>query len=178
MSWCLVGSEMCIRDRGLVIRHVTDEMRNSILENYYKVHHQKLSDAVKVQLKAHHKAVIIDCHSFPEIPLERSLVKDVPRPDFNIGTDEFHTPQELMDLAVHFFERKGYSLGIDSPYSGTIVPSEHYKRNNAVQSIMLEVNRRLYLVDKTNEKSSDYSKVKAVTNEFIRLVKNYVVNGI
>jgi N-formylglutamate deformylase len=56
------------------------------------------------------------------------------------------------------------SLGIDTPYSGSIVPMEYYQKESKVTSIMLEVNRRLYLNEPTNEKSINYN----ITKEFVQ----------
>ena len=91
-------------------------------------------------------------------------------PDFNIGTDSFHTPKELIDLSVSFFEKAGYTLGIDWPYKGSIVPLEHYQKNKNVHTIMLEVNRALYLNEPTNEKSENYEKTKQTVNDYIRTI--------
>lgn len=153
------------------MRIVSPELRKKILEEYYWKHHARLSGAVKNQLEQYGKAVIIDCHSYPEIPIERSLDKSGFRPDFNIGTDAFHTTAELINISVYFFKQKGYSLGVDRPYSGSIVPLEHYQKNKNVQSIMLEINRKLYLKEDSNEKSENYETIKQVTQDFIAAIK-------
>lgn len=70
-----------------------------------------------------------------------------------------------------FFDKAGYSVGINWPYEGSIVPMEHYKKNKNVNSIMLEINRALYLKDPTNEKSENYLKIKDVTQGFIKIIK-------
>jgi N-formylglutamate amidohydrolase len=132
-------------DSGEPLRNITPDLRNKILNEYYYPHHKKLSDAVKIQLEKSSAVLIIDCHSFPNIPFERDLNKVVPRPDFNIGTDSFHTPDKIKDTASEFFKSKGYSVFIDKPYKGTFVPLKYYRKNKNVQSIMLEVNRKLYM---------------------------------
>jgi N-formylglutamate amidohydrolase len=159
-------------DDGETIRIVTPELKEKVLEEYYWKHHNKLSKAVNNQLDIFGKALIIDCHSYPSIPLKRDLDKNPTRPDFNIGTDSYHTPNELVDLSVSFFENAGYSLGIDWPYKGSLVPLEHYQKNKNVQTIMLEINRALYLKEPTNEKSERYGEIKRVTCEFIKMLKN------
>lgn len=159
-------------DDGEAIRKVTPELREKILTEYYWVHHQKLNQAVNDQLDRFDKAIIIDCHSYPSTPLKRDLDQNPKRPDFNIGTDPFHTPQILIDRSISFFEKAGYSLGVDWPYKGSIVPLEHYHRNKNVQTIMLEINRALYLKEPTNEKSERYAAIKRVTSEFIKTIKN------
>lgn len=158
-------------DNGNAMRIVNPELRKKILDEYYWKHHQRLNNAVNSQLEKYNKAIIVDCHSYPEIPIERSLVKTSFRPDFNIGTDAYHTPQKLIDISVDFFNQKGYSLGVDLPYTGSIVPLEHYQKNKNVQSIMLEINRKLYLKGNSNEKSENYKTTKKVTQEFIKEIK-------
>ena len=146
-------------------------MRNYILKNYYWPHHEKLNQAVNQELKKFGKATIVDCHSFPNKPFKRDLDQNPDRPDFNIGTDAFHTPQELIRLSETFFNKKGYSVGIDWPYKGTIVPLAHYKKNKNVQSIMLEVNRALYMNENTNSRSNRYLVTKDIIQEYLRLLK-------
>ena len=93
------------------------------------------------------------------------------RPDFNIGIDQYHTPQKWIDASVAYFEKRGYSIGVDWPYKGSIVPLAHYQKNDKVHSIMLEVNRKLYLKEPTNEKSERYNETKKIIAGFIELIK-------
>ena len=159
-------------DYGTIIRKVSAELRETVLKEYYWQHHYNLSQAVKTQLEQFGKALIIDCHSYPSKPLTRDLNQDDNRPDFNIGTDDYHTPQKLVDISKEFFHKKGYSLGIDWPYKGSIVPLEYYQQNNKVQTIMLEINRKLYLNEPSNHKSENYPAIKNITNEFIQVIKD------
>jgi N-formylglutamate amidohydrolase len=158
-------------DEGKVIRTVTPELREHIMTHYYWKHHEKLNNAVNSQLAQFGKALIVDCHSYPGIPLKRDLDQTPNRPDFNIGTDSFHTPEHLIAISADFFKKAGYSLGIDWPYKGSIVPMQHYQKNNAVQSIMLEINRVLYMNESTGEKTERYSEIKEVTSEYIKVLK-------
>lgn len=161
-------------DAGERIRTITPELREHILSTYYWKHHQRFSEAVSQQLTQHGKALILDCHSYPSKPLKRDLNQNPERPDFNIGTDPYHTPQALIDISVSFFEQAGYSLGIDWPYKGAIVPLEYYQKNKHVSSIMLEINRALYLQEPSNEKSATFTKTKQVVQEYIQTIKQFL----
>lgn len=132
---------------------------------------QLICESKNGQLQSFGKALIIDCHSYPSIPLIRDLDKNPVRPDFNIGTDSFHTPQKLIDLSIAFFAEKGFSLGIDWPYKGSIVPLKHYQKDKRVSTIMLEINRALYLEEPTNLKSEKYLEIKKVTGEFLMMMR-------
>ena len=161
-------------DEGKTIRIVSQELREKILTEYYWSHHKKFIKEVNNQLIRFGKVQIIDCHSFPAKPLLRDLDRKLHRPDFNIGTDDFHTPKHLIEMSIEFFRGAGYTLGVNWPYKGSIVPLEHYKKNENVRTIMLEVNRTLYLKGSTNEKSENYSEIKRVTGEFIKMIKKDV----
>ena len=160
-------------DNGEVLREVTPAIRETVKQNYYRKHHAEFSTAVQKQLQEEGSALIIDCHSFPSTPLQCAINQTKNTPDFNIGVDPFHTSSELTEIAIEYFRKLGYSWGLDWPYSGTIVPMEYYKKNNKVQSIMLEVNRRLYLDEPTANKSTNYDKAKEVVLEFLDVIRNY-----
>jgi N-formylglutamate deformylase len=160
-------------DEGNTIRELSPKLSDRILQSYYWKHHEKLNDAVRGQLNQYAEATIIDCHSFPDIPFHRDLNQDTPRPDFNIGTDSFHTPAEYIQFSKDFFEERGYSLGIDWPYKGTLVPGEYYQKDNRVKSIMLEVNRKLYLREGSNERSENYQVIKNVVREYLDQIHSF-----
>ena len=158
-------------DNGDLLRNVTATLREKIIKDYYWKHHNTFSDTVKVQLNKENSCLIIDCHSYPSTPVIRDLDQTSIRPDFNIGIDLYHTPKELISASIKFFEEKGYSLGVDWPYSGTIVPMDYYQKNKNVHSIMLEVNRKLYLKEPSNEKSNQFEETKKVVKEYLEILK-------
>ena len=155
-------------DNGQSLRSLSPSRKTYLLKTYYWKHHQKLSAAVKQQLDAFGKATILDCHSFPSKALFRDLDQRPNRPDFTLGTDAFHTSKELLELSTAYFEKKGFSLGIDWPYKGSIVPLEYYQKNKQVSSIMLEVNRALYLNEPGNEKSASFAHIQKIVQEFMQ----------
>lgn len=161
-------------DEGFEMRKVTPELREKVLETYYWKHHERLSTAVAHQLRNFGKALIVDCHSYPSTPLKRCLDQSGQRPDFNIGTDPFHTPQQLIDVSVAFFEKAGYSLGVDWPYKGALVPLAYYQQDKNVMSIMLEINRGLYLNEPSNEKSIRFDEIKNVVQDYLKTLKSYI----
>lgn len=79
------------------------EERNAILAQYYHPHHQTLTRAVNEALTSSGSCLVIDCHSFPHLPLPYELDHNPLRPDICIGTDDFHTPDELKNVLVSQF---------------------------------------------------------------------------
>ena len=158
-------------DDNLLMRKITHELRTKILDEYYWVHHQKLNNAVNQQLEKYGKAIIIDCHSMSDIPFIRDKDQYTKRTDYSIGIDSIHTSDELLQTTLNFFSDRGIEVAINSPYSGTLVPMEHYQKNENVQSIMIEVNRKIYLNDNSNVKSENYSVVKRLLQDYLEVIR-------
>jgi N-formylglutamate amidohydrolase len=106
------------------------------------------------------RALIVDCHSFPSRPLPCDENRDENRPDFCIGTDAFHTPPGLLQAVESAVRGNGYTIGVNLPYSGTLVPSAYHRKNPNVWSVMVEVNRNLYMDEKAGTKSPGFESVK------------------
>ena len=50
-----------------------------------------------------------------------------------------------MARVVKILESCGYSNARNQPFSGTIVPMKHYRKEERVQTLMIEINRWLNL---------------------------------
>jgi N-formylglutamate deformylase len=147
MFACGRGMYYTKNDNGEEMRKVDIEHKNFVYENHYKIHHAQLSKAVNQKLKDFNHVTIVDCHSFPDQPFKTDLIKDSSRPDICIGTDLNHTPSNLLLMFKQHFINKGFSVAVNSPYSGSIVPMEHFNKNLKVKTIMIELNRKLYMDD-------------------------------
>lgn len=130
--------------RGIMYTHTIDgkPMREfnhhdywNIITQYYIPYHTELTRKVNDILTSEGVVRIIDCHSYNGFDNEF---------DFCIGTDDFHTPKYLSDYVIQFFENKGFKVGVNSPYSGTYVPMKFYGNERRVESVMVEVNKKLY----------------------------------
>jgi N-formylglutamate amidohydrolase len=145
------------------LRKLNKRHKKTIFNEYYLKHHKILFDKVSQSLISTGIATIIDCHSFSNSPFNSDLNKEVDRPDVCIGTDSYHTPKFLENMVRIGFEKHNLKVEINSPYSGTIVPTKYYKSNEGVYSIMIEINRTLYMRDG----KVDFRKV-AWVNSIIR----------
>jgi len=156
---------------GQKLRHQPSaEEREDLIDRYYRPHHQKLENCVSNCLQKFGRCLIIDCHSFPSVALPYELDQSEDRPDICIGADEFHSPIWLVDMIHNEFKKFGYSTAINKPFSGTMVPMRYYRKDRAVSSVMIEVNRKLCMGESTGGKIPNFSRVK----EHISLIMNRV----
>ena len=128
---------------GTPLRSISPQKRAAIAAKYYDRHHEMLTDMVNEKIRSCGSCVIIDAHSFPAVPLPYEACSE--RPDFCLGTDSFHTPHALLHTCSQLLKGCGFKVGINRPFSGTMVPMEHLYSDTNVSSIMIEVNRRLYM---------------------------------
>jgi N-formylglutamate deformylase len=128
------------------------------------------TEAVEQVLLEHGEVLILDCHSYRDIPFHRDLIKKQPRPVFNIGTDPYHTTDSLRQFSLDFFRSKGYSILDNDPYAGAITPLNFYQKDKRVKSLMLEINRKLYMEQLDSEvpaKSDNSKAIQEVVHRFI-----------
>jgi N-formylglutamate deformylase len=157
-------------DDGKELRRVSPELRESIKSNYYDIHHASFEQAVEQALEERGEVLILDCHSYRDVPFQRDLIKKQPRPDFNIGTDAYHTTEPLRQFSLEFFSSRGYSILDNDPYAGAITPLKYYQKDKRVKSLMLEINRKLYMEQLDSEvpsKSANFHAVQETVYQFI-----------
>jgi len=135
--------------------------RKELLDEYYYPHHDRLDIAVRTAIEHHGKCLIIDGHSFSSFPLPHEFDQHPHRPDICIGTDGFHTPPWLVDVAAKIFRKYGFHVEVDRPFAGSIVPSSDYQRNSEVRSIMVEINRSTYMNEANGSKLPTFPAVAA-----------------
>lgn len=151
----------------------TNSERETLINRYYRPHHLKFEKNVSASLHRYGKCLIIDCHSFPSAPLPYEDDQRKNRPDICIGIDELHTPVSLCQAVEFSVKKLGLSCAINRPFSGSIVPSEFYRKNLNIISIMIEINRRLYMHENTGEKSCKFSDCKESIQSIIQIIQRW-----
>lgn len=159
---------------GKNLKRALHAQERSLLVSLYETHHQVLQTQVEKELETRGKALIIDCHSFPSHPLPCDRDQSRPRPEFCIGTDPFHTPTALAKASELHLKEMGYSVRLNQPYGGTMVPLRFYQKDRRVASIMIEINRSLYLNEITGEKTGGYDFVKEQMGNLLSKLLSHV----
>ncbi len=159
---------------GALLRAVSAKRRVELLDRYYWPHHHRLDALATRALEQFGRCVMIDAHSFPVTALPTQVDFSAP-PEIGIGTDAMHTSAELA-LVVHtFFTDRGFSVGMNTPFAGTMVPNAFYGRDARVQSVMLEVRRDLYMDERTGNRMPGFADVQRALTEFRTMLEAWVL---
>lgn len=136
------------------------DQRQHLIDGFYIPHHAALESGVRGELDTRGFSLIVDCHSFSSVPLPHEPDQDTRRPDLCIGTDTVHTPSWLVETIQRFAASVGWTVSIDRPFSGTIVPAPVYANDARVLSVMLELNRKLYMDQATGVRTADFQRCR------------------
>lgn len=176
----LVGMAMVYvktHDGKRLRRELKDYEKKELFEKYHQPNERDVQAAVIKALRVNGVAIVLDCHTFPSVPHLFEKDQAVPRVDICIGVDTFHTPGILIELVHSFFIEKGYTVSLNSPYEGTYIPSHFYHRNKNCLSIMIEVNRSLYMNELTGEKLKSFNIMHLLLATLIESVDNLLVEN-
>jgi len=158
---------------GRRLRENDDALRDTILREVYDPHHDRLTLAVQDALERYGKCLVIDGHSFnTATPVKPWGI--FTRPDFDIGTDPYHTPDGLRDAICKKVRGLGYSVKVDTPFEAAITPMKYYQKDKRVVSVMFETNRRLYMNESDMTRSAGFEKTRQACRELMLCAAEYV----
>jgi len=135
------------------------------IERVYKPYHEALQALVDATHLAFGQALLIDCHSMP------STVRGGQgrlRPDIVVG-DRYGAScsSEISDAAGHILSRLGYSISRNKPYAGGFITEHYGKPGLGFHTLQIEINRCLYMDERTLQPTAGFSRLKADLGVFV-----------
>lgn len=121
---------------GNEIRKVDDPTE---IKRYYQKHHERLNSECDTE----DEVLFVDVHSFADEALPYELHKDLKRPDVCIGYEEFHLTESRLRILIDTVESYGYTVVVNEPFIGCLIPGDYYLKEHRVQGFMFEMNKRL-----------------------------------
>lgn len=166
---------------GKNLRNKLDQSeREGLLKRFYRPYHRVIEQEISDLLKRFGRCLILDCHSFPSRPLPFEPDQNAERPDICVGTDEYHTPPSLIEAVINFFKRIPLNVSLNNPYAGTYVPITYLvAKEKRVSSIMIEINRKLYLNEITGEKLCSFEDVRNMVSRLVHsiFIPHLIINS-
>lgn len=94
-----------------------------------------------------------------------------PRPDFCIG--DLHgktTSPQFRALVVDTLRGLGYSVAVNEPYVGNVLIGRNSDPARGIDSVQIEINKKLFMDGKTFRVTAGLAKVKADLDTLLRIV--------
>ena len=130
--------------------------RARIIDECFRPYAKGLANTVSALLHRFNRCLIIDAHSFPSVALPYEE-KNLERPDLCLGYNPYHAPEVLIEAIEKEAQLYGWTTSRNEPFAGSYVPLEFYQTDPRVTSVMLEVNRSLYMNEANGEKSKGFA---------------------
>jgi len=137
----------------------------SIIREYFDNHHKELNEKTEQKLALYSQCTVIDCHSFSNKKYW-FLDENLYLPDICIGFEDNHIDTELVQIIKDEF--KGYDIGINIPYAGSLVPTNYWGKDFRVKSVMIEINKKLYLESDNISKSKNFNVIKKKIDNILK----------
>ena len=128
---------------GLKLRKTPKAEIERRKQAWYRPYAQAMSDLVDEVLRRLGRCLIVDLHSYAAQPLPYERHPAQQRPEVCLGFEPFHAPG--IEAADEVLRGHGYETARNEPFAGSYVPLKHWRADNRVSSVMIEVRKDQYL---------------------------------
>jgi len=144
------------------------------IEHYYLPYHRALAELLDARHARFGQVWHLNCHSMWPQGTALSTDPGSPRPDVALGDQDGATcSPEFRSLVHDLFRDMGYEVKVNSPFKGMELVRAFSSPGQGRHSLQIEVNQRLYLDEKTHERSNGFNNLKKDLTKLIKAVCNY-----
>ncbi len=137
-----------------------------LINEYYKPWHLHLNRMIQSRLERFGRAFILDCHSMPS-----DLSGNFNTPDIVLGNcDNKSCDTKVLNFLKNEFEKKGYYVSLNHPYSGGFITQKYYNQKASTQTLQIEINKKLYLDEQKFIKNENFDNLK---KDFLGIIEKF-----
>lgn len=145
-----------VHERKLTVAEVMER-----LDGYHRPYHAELKrnlDALKAEFGfVYH----LSCHCMSAVGAPTHPDAGQERADFCLGDiNGTSASREFIEWVQKLIEQRGYSCTINMPYSGGEINARYGAPKDGIESIMVEINKKLFMDTKTFRKTENFAKVQ------------------
>jgi N-formylglutamate deformylase len=141
------------------------------LAKYYRPYHAELK---RITENLHGRFGVlrqISCHCMSAVGAPTHPDAGKPRADFCVSDLRGKTAsKEAMELIVETLKSYGYSVSINDPYIGNELIARHGYPAHGIDSIQVEINKKLFMDTKTFRATDGLPKVKGDLDRLLKAV--------
>lgn len=127
------------------------------IELWWRPYHARLGQLVEGTIARFGTALVIDCHSMPREAVENHFSAAGRRPDVVLG-DRFGSSADgrLVEMVESLLAAEGLRVLRNMPFAGAYITQTYGNPTRNRHVIQIEVDRGLYMNERTLRKSDDY----------------------
>lgn len=170
LIWRLLDTGEPIYNRKLSVEEVARR-----ITRYHQPYQKAVKDALD-ETYAHFGAVWhINCHSMPAVSTAVAAEgPGIPRPDFVLGDRDGTTcDADFTHFVRDALVDMGFGVKINDPYKGVELVRAFSEPGSGRHSLQIEVNRRLYMDERSREKSANFEALAQSISSLLEQVAGY-----
>ncbi len=150
--------------------HLSDALAR--IEQVYRPYHRTLTALLNECYNATGFALLVDCHSMPASAVKTPHVSSA---DIVLG-DRFGAAcaGDIADMAETLLQNVGFTVLRNRPYAGGFITETHGTPRHNRHALQIEINRSLYMDEKTQEKNSNFAAVRQQLQGMIKQLLAYL----
>jgi len=167
LVWRVTDEGMLIYERRLSVAEV-----RSRIERCWQPYHEAVRAAVDAAHAGHGYTIHLNCHSMPAVASKYST--DFPglvHADFVVGDREGTSADPALSRRIcEHLRSLGYSVEYNHPYKGVELVRRYGDPARHRHSVQLEINRKLYMDERTLELHDGYEPLKRNLRSLVELL--------
>ena len=138
----------------------------------WQPYHSAVASAIETAHTQHDYSIHINCHSMPALASRNATeFPGEAHADFVVGDRDGTTAHgALSQLVCEHLRSLGYSVAYNHPYKGVELVRRYGNPAAHRHSIQLEINRKLYMNEKTLEMSQGFAPLKKHLQSLVELL--------
>jgi N-formylglutamate deformylase len=153
-----------MQERKLTVAEIKERF-----ENYYHPYHRELKRIVDETYSRHGRLWQLSCHCMSAVGAPTHADPGQPRADFCLGNIGHTTSSTgFIEYVADEIKKLGYSVTINHPYQGNELNRRHGAPARGIESIMVEINKKLFMDTKTFRKTEGFGKLKPDLDKLLK----------
>jgi N-formylglutamate deformylase len=167
LIWRCTDEGLPLYDRRLTVQEV-----RSRIERCWQPYHEAVAAAIEAAHARHGYSIHLNCHSMPSVAAK--FATDYPglvHTDFVIGDREGTSADPRLSQRIcEHLRSLGYQVSHNHPYKGVELVRRYGDPARQRHSVQVEVNRKLYMDEKTLELSAGFDGLKAHLRTLVEML--------
>ena len=157
-----------VQERKLTVAEVMER-----IERYHRPYYAELAQNIERLKSAFGFVYHLSCHCMSAVGAPTHPDPGQPRADFCLGNLEGRTSSpEFIDFVKKTLESLGYSCTVNHPYTGGELNARFGAPQAGVESIMVEINKKIFMDVDTFRKKPQFDRVHADVTKVLGAVAN------
>jgi N-formylglutamate deformylase len=162
--------------RPIYARRLSPETVRGRIERVHTPYHLALQQLIDFSFKKFGKSYHINCHSMRCVAGRQSDDgAGSVRPDFVLGDRDGTTcDPRFTEFVRSTLAGMGYNVKVNDPYKGVELVRAYSDPRTGRHSLQIEINKRLYMNEKTLEKTAGFARLQSHLDELLRAILKFI----